>query len=232
MKCFNHAQLRWSASGCLFFATAQEVRHSAFPGRQDMLRSIPLALTLFRLALIPAFAWLFHSEMGAGVRLPGLLVLIIAGIVSDWADGYLARRLGVVSVVGKLLDPLTDAAFCMAIFVVYARAELIPWWVVAVLIGRETAMTLIVRPFCLWRGTVVAARMIGKVKTSFQFGLMITVVVAQLPEGLPLVLQGLRWLANFLLVPGYFIVLGLSVTSLWYYLVDLRAMLAKERKEG
>ena len=187
------------------------------------MKQLPIAITVIRFFLGPAFMVLYAAE-GASVLLRlSLFGIIVLAIFSDWLDGYAARRLDAVSTAGKLLDPFADALFCMLVFATFAWRGRMPgsWWVVGVLIGRETVMTFFLRPFALRRGVVVAARMIGKVKTSFQFGLMITLLVRDFPEGWPLVLNLLRALARFLAPLGSGIVVVLSVGSLVLYVRDI-----------
>ena len=152
-----------------------------------------------------------------------LLLIIAVAIVTDWMDGFLARRWDAVSLAGKLLDPFTDALFCMMVFLVFARHELMPMWLVVVLMSREALVTFVLRPLALWRGVVIAARMLGKYKTSFQFGLMVAILVWKIP-GVPLV-AALRFLVQL----GFYIVLMLSVASAAYYIADVTSAL-KGRK--
>jgi len=187
------------------------------------LKQLPIAITVIRLFLGPAFMVLYVAE-GASILLRlSLFGIIVLAIFSDWLDGYAARRLDAVSTAGKLLDPFADALFCMLVFATFAWRGRMPgsWWVVGVLIGREAVMTFVLRPFALRRGVVVAARMIGKVKTSFQFGLMVTLLVRDFPEGWPLVLYLLRALAGSLAPLGSGIVVVLSVGSLVLYVRDV-----------
>lgn len=199
------------------------------------MKQLPLAITVIRFFLGPAFMVLYVAE-GASVLLrAGLFGIVVLSIFSDWLDGYAARRLDAVSTAGKLLDPFADALFCMLVFATFAWRGRMPgsWWVVGVLIGREAVMTFFLRPFALRRGVVVAARMVGKVKTSFQFGLMITLLVRDFPEGWPLVLELLRTLARFLAPLGSGIVVVLSVGSLVLYIRDIsRALKTQGAKSG
>jgi len=116
--------------------------------RLNRVRNLPLILTLFRLALGPIF--LFSVEVG-----PWLMSVIVAmAIVTDWLDGFLARRWKAVSVSGKLLDPFADALFCMMAFWACWRSPLaiLSGWLFGVLVGREALVTFVVRPVALLRG--------------------------------------------------------------------------------
>jgi len=193
-------------------------------------RSIPLAVTLFRFVLGPAFAVAYTSPQISSRRVLLAFGLIGLAIFTDWLDGYAARRLRAVSTSGKLLDPFADALFCMVVFVVFARLDIMPHWIVIALICREAIVTFVLRPLALWRGAVIAARMIGKVKTSFQFGLMITILVAKMPyEGMPLPLVLLRTLARSLEPIGLYATLGLSLGSLVVYIFDVKTALCSDK---
>ena len=149
--------------------------------------------------------------------------MLAAAIVTDWLDGFLARRWQAVSLAGKLLDPFTDALFCMMVFLVFARHGLMPGWIVWILIGREALVTFLLRPLALWRGVVIAAGMVGKYKTACQFGLMVAIIVWRIPN-VPLA-NGLHVLVQL----GFYIVLTLSVTSAAQYCAAVASAL-KGRK--
>lgn len=193
-------------------------------------RAVPLALTVLRFVLGPVFLAVYVSPRIPPGQTLLLFAIIVAAIFSDWLDGYAARRLNAVSAAGKLLDPFADALFCMLVFIAFARIGLMPVWIVAVLICREALVTFVLRPLALWRGVVIAARMWGKVKTSFQFGLMIVVLVAHLPDtGLATGPAFLKRLAVFLEPVGFYSVLGLSLISLGFYIFDVTVVLGKAR---
>lgn len=189
--------------------------------RLSRTRHVPMIITLFRFLLGPVFAVVFSRWPGAW----GVLLLIVgAAIFSDWLDGFLARRLGAVSTGGKLLDPFADAMFCMIVFCLCWRSGLVPGWVVGVLIGREALVTFVVRPVALRNRAVIAASMMGKVKTSFQFGIIVTFVVLQREGFFP------RALLQFLISLGFYIVLFLSVLSAAIY--ACRVVSAARGKQG
>ena len=175
------------------------------------LRAMPLALTAIRLLLGPAFM-VAHRY---GVAVEWLVLMVVAALVTDWLDGFAARRWNAISAAGKLLDPFADALFCMLVFVDFAQHGLMPLWIVIVLIIREGLVTFVLRPFAFWRGVVVAAGWMGKFKTGFQFAAMIVVLVLQEPriaELLPL---------QIFVRPLFIAVLGLSVLSGAGYVRDV-----------
>lgn len=107
--------------------------------QHDRIVTIPNALSLARLLGIPVFLWLVLVEQA---DIWAFVVLVIAG-ASDWFDGYLARRLDQQSRLGELLDPLVDRLYILATIVGLALRDVIGWWLVALLIGRDVLLVVL-----------------------------------------------------------------------------------------
>ncbi|HEV8023587.1 MAG TPA: CDP-alcohol phosphatidyltransferase family protein, partial [Candidatus Nanopelagicales bacterium] len=107
--------------------------------QHDRIVTIPNALSLARLVGIPVFLWLVLVEQA---DIWAFVVLVIAG-ASDWFDGYLARRLDQQSRLGELLDPLVDRLYILATIVGLALRDVIGWWLVALLIGRDVLLVVL-----------------------------------------------------------------------------------------
>ncbi|MCF6390055.1 CDP-alcohol phosphatidyltransferase family protein [Mycobacterium sp. MBM] len=140
----------------------------------DRVLTIPNALSVLRLLLLPVFGYLlFSGAVGWAVA-----VLMFSGF-SDWADGKIARLVADQSSrLGELLDPAVDRIYMVVIPVVLAAAGVLPWWFVVVLIGRDVVLAATL-PVLRSRGlTALPVTYIGKAAT---FALM---------SGLPLVLLG------------------------------------------
>ena len=185
-----------------------------------LMQYLPLFLTSLRFVLAPAFL-VAHKYSGQTVL---LFVIVGLAIVTDWLDGFAARRLGVVTVAGKLLDPFADAVFCMAVFVAFALGGFVAWWIVIVLISREAIVTLVLRPMALWRGLVIAASVLGKIKTVLQFCVILLVLVGIQQANLesPVLATSIRLV--------FYAVILFSLTSLAMYSVRVVAAL-RERRE-
>jgi len=136
-----------------------------------------MAFTLFRLILGPAFFLARARDMGWGV----LMVIVGLAILTDWLDGFLARRWHVVTAGGKLLDPFADALFCMiALYDCWRTMPyLLPGWIFFAMVAREGLVTLVLRPVSLWHGLVMGANILGKVKTGLQFAVIVAFVLLQ-----------------------------------------------------
>jgi CDP-diacylglycerol--glycerol-3-phosphate 3-phosphatidyltransferase len=130
--------------------------------------NLPNLITFFRIALIPALILLL-TQPGPAEALLATLMFHVA-CWSDFLDGYLARRWDISTTIGKLLDPLADKLIVAAALIMLAsmhREPSVPGWMVALIIGRETAVTGL-RAVALGQGLVVAAEELGKYKTVFQ----------------------------------------------------------------
>ncbi|MDO5741097.1 MAG: CDP-alcohol phosphatidyltransferase family protein [Ornithinimicrobium sp.] len=94
--------------------------------------TVPNALSVFRLCLLPVFLW---SAARGDLAWAGL-ALVVSG-VSDFLDGYIARRYGLITRLGQLLDPISDRLFIATTVIGLAWFDLIPWWLVATLVLRD-----------------------------------------------------------------------------------------------
>lgn len=107
----------------------------------DRWLTIPNALSVVRLALVPVFLWLLLGPKADGWA---LAVLVYSG-VSDWADGKIARWLNQTSRLGALLDPAADRLYTLATVVAFVLRDIIPLWFALVLVGRDLMVAV-----CIW----------------------------------------------------------------------------------
>jgi CDP-diacylglycerol--glycerol-3-phosphate 3-phosphatidyltransferase len=183
--------------------------------------NLPNSITLARLFLTIVYV-VAASISGIAAAWVTLVAFIIAA-ATDWLDGYLARKLNLVTALGKLLDPLVDKILVCAAFVHLTMENLCPMWVTILIIGREFLVTGL-RQIAIEHGVVMAADRWGKLKTIFQ---MIFVIAALLwiclkaeTTSNPLI-YGLRWLvdpAHHITPAALWIALFLTCLSGWNYL--------------
>jgi cardiolipin synthase len=102
----------------------------------DRVLTLPNLLSLLRLLGVPLFLWLLLGPHADGWA---IVVLALSG-VTDWADGKLARALGQSSRLGALLDPAADRLYIVATLIAFVLRDVIPLWVVVVLLGRELVL--------------------------------------------------------------------------------------------
>lgn len=139
----------------------KEVRRSL---AQDAV-NIPNLLTFGRILMIPLCLWLLGEDTPKSGFWSAIVFTLAA--LTDALDGYLARKLNVVSVLGKLLDPLADKLIVMAALVWLVPMGRIPAWAVVVLLAREFSITAL-RSVAASEGVIIAAGQEGKTKTALQ----------------------------------------------------------------
>jgi CDP-diacylglycerol--glycerol-3-phosphate 3-phosphatidyltransferase len=132
---------------------------------REEITDLPNLITLARIALIPLVViWIDNYSP----RLSALAcVVFLVAALSDALDGYLARRLDLVTVVGKFLDPLADKLIVLSTLVMLVAKDRAPPWLVIALMSRELAVTGL-RAIASQEGFVIAAGAGGKVKTALQ----------------------------------------------------------------
>lgn len=141
--------------------------------REDAI-NLPNLLTFLRIALIPVVLWL----ISIGTPKAAFWAALVYGItaVTDFLDGWLARRRGLVSVLGKFLDPLADKLLVMAVLVWMVALGTVPAWAVVLLLARELSITSL-RVIAMTEGVMIAAGQGGKDKTALQMVALLCLIV-------------------------------------------------------
>lgn len=136
--------------------------------------SDPNNLTLYRVAAIPAVVLLLYFPN----RFTAFLAAIVFSIASitDYLDGYFARRYGKESNFGKVMDPVADKLLVSCAFIMMTSLDWIPAWMVCIIIGREIAVTGL-RNIVAESRADVSASMLGKYKTGFQIAATIPLLI-------------------------------------------------------
>src|SRR5687768_1529457 len=142
--------------------------------------NLPNSLTIARMVLVPLLVVVLLTEFD-GSRIAGMpkefVAAAIFGIASltDWLDGYLARRRQ-VTWLGQILDPIADKLLTSAAFISLVQLNLAPAWMVAVIIGREFAITAL-RSLAYSRGVSIPASRLGKIKMGSQVTAILLLIV-------------------------------------------------------
>lgn len=133
--------------------------------RHHPILNPPNILTLFRIACIPLMAVLLLSPSRESCFWAASIFALASA--TDWLDGHLARRMGIVTVFGKFLDPIADKLLVMAALIMILPYGRVPAWMVLVILGREIIITGL-RGIASSEGIVIQASDLGKFKTIFQ----------------------------------------------------------------
>lgn len=153
--------------------------------------NLPNKLTVLRIVMIPVFmaVVLIPFEWGniqaldsdINVRLlVGAIIFAVASI-TDWLDGVIARKYGLVTNFGKFADPLADKMLVMTAFIVLVGLNLAPSWVIAIIVCRELAVTGLRLILVEQGGEVMAAAWPGKIKTNTQMWAIILLLIDNYP---------------------------------------------------
>jgi CDP-diacylglycerol---glycerol-3-phosphate 3-phosphatidyltransferase len=190
--------------------------------------NLPNAITLSRLVLTAVFVAGSAFESTAGHWIA--LVSFVIAAISDFVDGWLARKMGLVTPMGKLLDPLADKILVGAAFVYLSAEGLCPVWITVMILAREFLVTGL-RQIAVEAGVVLAADNLGKWKTGLQLTFCITCLVwfaiQSLDPANPLV-GLLRYLSRpdgWLQPVSMWLALGLTLLSGWNYMWASRDLL-------
>jgi len=125
------------------------------------LWTLPNTISVIRLAGVPVFLWLV---IGTKQDILALVVLMVSG-VTDWLDGYLARRLNQYSKFGEILDPVADRLYILAVVFGLWYRDIIPWWIALALPLRDVFLWCLV-PFLRTRGySALPVHFLGKAAT-------------------------------------------------------------------
>ena len=165
----------------------------------------PNKLTLLRVIMIPFFVVFMLADLGSWSKWAALIVFVVASM-TDWLDGYLARRDHLVTDFGKFMDPLADKLLVCSALICLTDMDRIPSWVVIIIISREFIISGF-RLIASDNGVVIAANYWGKAKTVCQM-IMTIVLIADLGSGVYLLEQVLIYASLLLTVISL-------VTYLW-----------------
>ena len=158
--------------------------------------TLPNLISLFRMALVPFLVYLLTGTDRLYSALAAFLFLIASA--TDYLDGFLARRYGMVSDLGKVLDPLADKLMIVAALIMLAAMDRpgdnnVPAWLVVLVVGRETAVTIL-RGIALSEGVIIEAEGLGKYKFIMQVFAVFALVLHYPYLGLDFYVVGMYFL--------------------------------------
>ena len=174
--------------------------------------NLPNSLTVVRMFLVPPLVVVLLTEfegrriLGVPKELVGAAIFALAS-VTDWLDGYLARRRRQVTWVGQILDPIADKLLTSAAFISLVQLDLAPAWMVALIIGREFAVTAL-RSLASTRGVTMPASPLGKLKMVSQVVAILLLILGWGP---------LPWLAPIGHAALWVVMLTAVVSAADYY---------------
>jgi cardiolipin synthase (CMP-forming) len=177
--------------------------------------TVPNILSFARIALIPVFCWLSLNER---TRLWGILLFAVV-VSTDWVDGYVARRTGQVSELGRILDPVADRLAIGAGLLTFAISGIFPFWAALLILVRDVTLLLGGAALLWGRDIRVEVRWIGKIATASLMAAIAWIAWGNAGGPLGEVLLVGGWLAYVVGIGEYYIAAAL-------YVIDVRDTLA------
>ena len=174
--------------------------------------NLPNTLTLARMFLVPLLVVVLLTEFeghlifGMPKELVGAAIFGLASM-TDWLDGYLARRRRQVTWLGQVLDPIADKLLTSAAFISLVQLDLAPAWMVALIIGREFAITGL-RSLAYTKGITMPASPLGKIKMASQVTAILLLILGW---------RTLPWLAPLGYVALWVVMITAVASAIDYY---------------
>ncbi|MCR5389712.1 MAG: CDP-diacylglycerol--glycerol-3-phosphate 3-phosphatidyltransferase [Lachnospiraceae bacterium] len=179
--------------------------------------NLPNKLTTFRVVLIPFFIFFLMTELIPYSKWIALAIFCIASL-TDFFDGYLARKWNMVTNFGKFMDPLADKLLVCSAIIAFTAMDRMPAWIVIIIVAREFIISGF-RLIAAEKGVVIAASYWGKFKTASQMFMIILFIIN----------------IDALFIPGQvlmYIALALTVISLIDYIIKNKDVMKDEPGEA
>jgi CDP-diacylglycerol--glycerol-3-phosphate 3-phosphatidyltransferase len=186
----------------------------------------PNQLTFLRILLTPLFVALLFSVDPVSRQL-SIFVFLLA-LLSDWYDGWVARRWGYITRWGTFLDPLADKIVTSAVFISFIYLNLVPAWTVWVIVSRDIVITLL-RSYSEFKGKPFDTSKLAKTKTFLQFAVLFYILLLYVGRDVARFLPYRNFIET-LLHPAliYFMMVCIAVITVWtgvLYLIGNRKTL-------
>lgn len=182
--------------------------------------NLPNKLTIIRVCMIPFFVFFLLADLGGldGWQKYVATAIFAVASMTDWFDGYLARKHNLVTNFGKFMDPLADKLLVCSALICLTETGQLPAWIVIVIMSRE----FIISGFRLVasdNGVVIAASYWGKFKTTFQMAMIILII-----------LDFSNQYVQYITVAVTYIAVALTIISLADYLIKNKEVISEGGK--
>ncbi|HTP12963.1 MAG TPA: CDP-diacylglycerol--glycerol-3-phosphate 3-phosphatidyltransferase [Bacteroidota bacterium] len=186
----------------------------------------PNQLTFLRILVTPLFVYLLFSPDPVSRQLS--IIVFLVALLTDWYDGWVARRWGYVTRWGSFLDPLADKIVTSSAFISFIYLDLVPPWTVWIIVFRDIVITLL-RSYSEYKGKPFDTSKMAKTKTFLQFTVLFYILLLYVGQGVTL-LQPYHALIGTMLNPTllYFLMVCIAIITVWtgtVYTIDNRRTL-------
>ena len=178
--------------------------------------NLPNKLTLARVILVPFLVVFLLTGFGGEANRYICIAIFVAASLTDWFDGYLARKNHQITNFGKFMDPLADKLLVCSALICMIELDRLPAWIVLIIIAREFIISGF-RLIAAENGIVIAANMWGKYKTATQMFMIIFLILDSHIPALQVITQILVWVS-----------LALTIISLVTYIVQNKKVLSMQ----
>ena len=175
----------------------------------ELQLNLPNQLTLLRILLTPVFALFLLSESSLNKQV-SLIIFVIAAL-TDWYDGWAARKLGYISRWGKFLDPLADKILSSVALLVYVSLGLVDAWMVWIVIGRDFLITGL-RSYAEYRNQPIVTSKGAQAKTFGEFVVIYYILILYVGKSVPIVYENFGYTIESLMHPQVLFGMMLLVT--------------------
>ena len=176
--------------------------------------TLPNQLTILRIILSPIFLFFFLSDE-IWMKQISVVIYIIAAL-SDWYDGWLARKFNYITSWGKFWDPLADKILTSMAFIGFAIVQLIPWWMVIIIVGRDILITLL-RVFADMKNLAFTTSYYAKWKTLLQMVFLYYLLILFVAQFTPFIYQDYKRLISILLDKQLIFFVALFITIITFH---------------
>ncbi len=182
----------------------------------------PNQLTFLRIILTPIFVgFLLSSDVT--LRQVSLLVFLVA-LLTDWYDGWVARKWGYVTPWGTFLDPLADKIITSSALVAFIYLDLAPWWAVWIIVARDLVITFL-RSYAEYKGKPINTKKFAKTKTVLQFVVIFYILLLYVGQDTAYFRENFSHIIGFLLDHSivHTLVAVIAALTLWtgvLYIID------------